>query len=126
MTRAEYERSVCDRLANATRIPFRPVSFADGTVPKVGDCHRNADKWVEENPGTVVIRGWVTYADFGLAIGLTAHSVVQDRDGQLIDITPLGNERDRVGMRFVPHIGSEQEFTSMKDSNVFIECHLNG
>jgi len=68
----------------------------------------------------------VPHADFGISIGLTAHSVVRDQNGQLIDITPLGNERDRVGMRFVPHIGTEQEFKSMKDSNVFIECYLNG
>ncbi len=70
----------------------------------------------------MVVRGWVTYADFGLTIGLTAHSVVQDRDGQLFDITPLGNECDRAGMRFIPHIGTEQEFTSMREAEIYINC----
>ena len=72
--------------------------------------------------GAMVVRGWVTYADFGVSIGLTAHSVVRDRDGQLFDITPLGNERDRVGMWFVPHVGTEQEFKTMQQSNVFMRC----
>jgi len=89
MTRSEYEKSVCDRLSHATHVRFRLVSFADGTAPEVGDCHRNADRWVQENPGATVVRGWVTYANFGLSIGLAAHSVVRTRDGQFLDITPL-------------------------------------
>jgi hypothetical protein len=48
--------------------------------------------------------------------------MIRGRDGQLFDITPLGSERDRVGMRFVPHIGTDQEFTPMKKSGIFIEC----
>lgn len=126
MTRTEYEKSVCSRLAQAVRVPYRGVSFADGSAPVMSACHQNVGRWVEENTGTTVVRGWVTYADYGLSIGLTAHSVVRDPDGQLIDITPLGNERDRTEMRFVPHIGSEQEFRSMKESNVFIECPIKG
>ncbi|HTZ81962.1 MAG TPA: hypothetical protein VMB66_02145 [Candidatus Acidoferrales bacterium] len=124
MTRVEYERSVCDRLANATRIPFRPVSFADGTAPMVGGCHRNADRWVTENPDCDVVRGWVTYSNFGVSIGLTAHSVVRDQDGQVFDITPLENERYRAGMQFVPHVGRDQVFLSMKESNLFIQCPI--
>lgn len=126
MTRIQYEKSICDRLPQASHVPYRKVLFADGRVPSQSECHQNADRWASENQGCTVVRGWVTYANFGLSVGLTAHSVIQDPDGQLYDITPLGNERDRSGMEFVPHLGTEQEFTSMKESNVFIECPYHG
>jgi len=120
--RAEYEKSVCRRLKEAKPIQFQTVIFADGSGPPPNCCHENVNRWVKGNPGAIAVRGWVTYADFGVSIGLTAHSVIQDRDGQLFDITPLGNERVRAGMRFVPHIGAEQEFATMKESSIFIEC----
>jgi hypothetical protein len=81
MTRTEYEKTVCDRLAQAVRVPYRMVTFANGSTPVPSACHQNADRWVEENPGFAVVRGWVTYADFGLSIGLTGHSVVRDQNG---------------------------------------------
>jgi hypothetical protein len=57
-----------------------------------------------------------------MSIGLTAHSVVRGADGQLFDITPLAAEYVRPTMRFIPHIGDEQLFLSMQESNIFIEC----
>lgn len=115
-------KSICERLAQASPVIFREVSFADGSLPVESACHQNADKWVKENPGTVVVRGWVTYVDLGVSIELTAHSVIRDRDGQLFDITPLGDKRDRAGMRFLSHVGTEQEFAKIKESGIFIEC----
>jgi hypothetical protein len=53
---------------------------------------------------------------------LTAHSVVRDTKGEMFDITPLADERIRTAMRFVPHLGDQQLFLSMKESNIFIEC----
>ena len=98
------------------------MSFADGETPKCSECHSNVDRWVRENPGATAVRGWVTYLDFQVSTRLTAHSVVRGVDGQLFDITPLGDERDRAGMRFVPHLGSDEEFLSMKESRIFIDC----
>jgi|SRR6266496_2328791 len=121
-TRPEYEESICRLLWQAKPLLFREVSFADGSVPLRNRCHDNVERWVKENSGATVVGGWVTYADFGLSIGLTAHSVVQGTDGQLFDITPLADERVRDTMRFVPHLGDEQLFLSMKGSNIFIEC----
>jgi hypothetical protein len=43
---------------------------------------------------------------------------------QLIDITPLENERYRAGMHFVPHVGSDHEFLSLKELNIFIQCPM--
>jgi len=53
---------------------------------------------------------------------LTAHSVVRGIDGKLFDITPLADERVRDTMRFVPHLGNQEEFHSMRKSNNFIDC----
>jgi hypothetical protein len=52
---------------------------------------------------------------------LTAHSVVRDMDGQLFD-TPLADERVQDTIRFVPHLGDEQLFLSMKALGINIDC----
>ncbi len=121
-SRTDYENSICQRLGQAELVPFRMAAFADGSAPQPNGCHRYADRWVEENSSVVALRGWVTFADYGLSVGLTAHPVVRGTDGQMFDITPLGNERDRKTMRFVPHVGDEWGFWSMMKSNIFIEC----
>jgi len=56
------------------------------------------------------------YCEFGL----TAHSVVRGGDGGLFDITPLEttDRRIRDGMLFIPHLGDEQSFFSMKELNL--------
>ncbi len=53
---------------------------------------------------------------------LTAPSVVRGADGGLFDITPLDNERCRASMRFIPPLGDEQLFFSMKKLDIFIDC----
>ena len=122
MTRAEYESAVCARVDHAVRVPFRRVSLADWS-PKVAECHQNADTWVAANPGFEAVRGWVTYASFGGdSVGLTAHSIVRDQSGALFDITPLGNEDARAGMRFVEHQGDPAIFDEMKALGISIRC----
>jgi hypothetical protein len=120
--RAKYEKSVCQRLALAKPVPLREVLFADGSEPEKNRCHDNVDRWVRENSGASVMRGWVNYMPTVNGIMLTAHSVVRDADGKLFDITSLADERVRPAMRFVPHIGDEQLFHSTKESSIFIEC----
>lgn len=122
VVRVEYEKSICQRLGQAKPVSFRDVLFADGSEPKRNCCHANVDRWVRENPGTNVVRGWVDYMPAVNGRMLTAHSVVRNTDGNLLDITPLADERVRPSMRFVPHVGDEQLFLSMKNSNIFIEC----
>jgi hypothetical protein len=120
-SRIEYESSICSRLHQAVHVPFRHVSLPDWS-PVVADCHANVDRWVEAHSEYEPVRGWVTYASFGIATGLTAHSVVCGPDGQLFDITPLGNEDYRQSMRFVAHIGDDTSFTAMKAADLFIKC----
>ncbi|HEB3529301.1 TPA: hypothetical protein RZC51_000759 [Burkholderia cenocepacia] len=69
----------------------------------------------------------MTYAHFSNNTdGLTAHSVVRGADDVLFDITPLEREEERKGMRFVPHLGSEDEFTAERQRNIFINCPCAG
>ena len=124
MTRAEYESAVCARVDEAIRVPFRRVSLPDWS-PKVAECHQNTDAWVRANPGVAAVRGWVTYASFGGdSVGLTAHSIVRDQSGVLVDITPLADESARAGMRFVEHEGDPALFDEMKavDINIYCNC----
>jgi hypothetical protein len=86
----------------------------------------NVDAWVQANPGSVALRGWVTYANFLVAIGLTAHSVVQDADGQRFDITPLEDENLRQGMAFIRHIGGGDAFFEAKAKGLWINCPCLG
>jgi hypothetical protein len=120
MDRAEYEASVCQRLHQAKHVLFREVWFADGSAPQSSRCHDNVDRWVKENSRTTVLRGWVTNAEFSL----TAHSVVRGADGGLFDITPLESKdpRIRAAMCFIPHLGDEQSFFSLKALGININC----
>jgi len=117
VTRDEYAADVCTRLDQAADIPFQPVAIG-GWEPQRGKCHENVDFWVKANPGSIAVRGWVT------GNRLTAHSVVQGVDGKLLDITPLCDERERLGMHFVRHVGDEQVFWAAKELSVFIDCPI--
>lgn len=126
MERADYEADICGRLHEAKLVPFRVVSIEEWT-PGLNHCHSNVDTWVKANAGTLAVRGWVTHIDYGdLGVELTAHSVVQGADGQLFDITPLGDERVRPFMRFVRHSGEESLFSIQRHQNLFITCSYSG
>jgi len=120
--RAQYEKSICHQLNEAKPVPFQKVIFADNSEPQANSCHENVDRWVKENPGTSVVRGWVDYMASVNGQMLTAHSVVRTSDGNLLDITPLADERVRPAMRFVPHVGDENLFSSLRQSSIFIDC----
>jgi hypothetical protein len=126
INRADYEADVCRRLSQAEHIPFKQVSIGDWR-PQVAHCHVNVDTWVKANGGAVPVRGWVTYASFGeLGVGLTAHSIVQNPDGELFDITPLESEWVRSGMRFIRHVGDDRAFFEEKERNLNITCPYRG
>jgi hypothetical protein len=126
MNRAHYERMICAQAVHATAPIYKRVSL-QAWIPLPSQCHENVDRWVEANPGQLSVRGWVFYMPYAFATGesgqvFTAHSVVKDRDGLLYDITPLGDERIRQSLRFVPHLGTEPEFWVLEKSNRCIYC----
>jgi len=58
--------------------------------PAEQDCHHNVDLWRKGHPSHVPVRGWVVfevYTPLGLC-RFIPHSVVEDEDGVLFDITP--------------------------------------
>jgi hypothetical protein len=126
VNRADYEADICSRLHEARVIPFRKVAMSGG-LPAVANCHSNVDAWVKAHPDCKAVRGWVTYASFGdQGLGLTAHSIVQDADSQLFDITPLGDERVRPSMHFARHMGDDESFSIQRLQNLFITCSCSG
>ena len=88
----------------------------DGWSPEASKCHENVDYWVKLNPHLKAVRGWmiVTEDESGRCI-YEAHSVVE-ADGKLYDIT-LPNQAACVGIRFVRHRGTKDEFFEVLDNN---------
>ena len=116
-TPEEYATSICSTRADAAMIPFVEVAL-DGWTPQIADCHANVDRWVAANPGCEAVRGWVSYISFGPAgEELTAHSVVRNPDGALIDITPVWPGAPRGGA-FIEHGGDTALFFAMKVRNI--------
>ena len=97
--------------------------YVDGAYPQslnfdgaeVTKCHENAEAFFGRFPDHPVVRGWLV-TEIGGAPGffrLVAHSLNRKPDGTLIDTTPLP-EADRKAYRFVRHVGTEQQFASIR------------
>ncbi|MBD1548681.1 hypothetical protein [Roseibium aggregatum] len=122
MERDEYERDICARSQTAILVPFRPGMGINGWEPKVADCHRNVDHWVEHHLDHTVVRGWLAFATFySDQVGYTAHSVVRAPDGELFDITPTVDPDCWRGC-FIAHLGEEEMFFEMKKLGNEIRC----
>jgi len=112
MSRFDYERSICAQLRSAKGVAFRDVSLENWSL-KPADCHENVRKWADAHPQHSAIHGWVILGGNGGTM-LAAHSVVQDENGALFDITPIKDEdRIRPTMRFIVHDGDERLFLEM-------------
>ncbi len=55
-----YFASLHFRIAEATHVPFRAVSFGDWH-PKPAECHKNVDHWIAGYKNRTRIRGWLTW-----------------------------------------------------------------
>jgi hypothetical protein len=75
-----------------------------GFHPVPSQCHDNADRWVNANPGDLVLRGWLVDGegdpDTFSPYRFVAHSVVLTTLGNMIDVTLPSTERVR---RFIVH-----------------------
>ena len=122
-SRRQYEWDICVRLKASQVVPFKEVSVGDWR-PERSRCHDNVDIWIKSNPRHVAVRGWVVYASDGKdSVGLTAHTVVKDENGNLFDITPIEDERARPGMIFVFHLGNDVSFHALRsDAGIFFTC----
>jgi hypothetical protein len=91
-------------------VVFRAVSVGKWKA-KPKECHENVAYWVKRNPQHQHVRGWlVCNEDF-----LIAHAVVRDPTcAKLVDITPLDHDGPFHGMRFIRHLGSDEEFCEIR------------
>lgn len=129
MTRVAYEAVICEEQRNAKVVPFKTVVLGDWK-PVASKCHDNVNTWLRSTPRHSAVRGWVFYKEcviptegsFSVGCEFTAHSVVRDEKGVLIDITPVPDEKLRSSMRFILHPGNEDVFWKMEKSNPCICC----
>jgi hypothetical protein len=112
---AELARSLYARRHEAVTAPFE-------VRPMVGDplqahkCHNNVDRWVAQNPGHKAVRGRMVFdwnstsQRWWPVCQFSAHSLVEDPDGRLVDITP-----SKASQRypFIPHDGPDEQFQAI-------------
>ena len=82
MTDEEFEAALAGMSVQTIEVVRLP-----GWEPKPACCHENVDAWVRANPGSKSIRGWLIQGGCDPTFIIAAHSIVQRRDGSLIDIT---------------------------------------
>jgi hypothetical protein len=101
-------RSAFSRMHEQVQLVRKAARVGDWT-PQPHQCHDNVREWVAKNPRHIHVYGYLLF-DFRLMNGcfrLTAHSVVEDENGTLHDITPSGASAD---YPFIRHVGSEEDF----------------
>lgn len=103
---ARYFNEVLGRREQAVHPEVREVVFRSGQSPAPNDCHANAARWASETPGMTPVHGWLIQAQDPWRLHLVAHSLVQDRDGALIEITPLNGSTGG----FLRHEGAADAF----------------
>ena len=102
-------------------VPYEPCATS-GWTPSEGECHLNSVRYAQENRGGKFVRGWLVY-DFTLGplIGrpscyrFNAHTVLEDANGRLFDITP---SRASQAYPFIRHEGPADEFEALLGAGV--------
>ncbi len=70
-------------------------------------CHANCDAFVRQHSDFEVVRGWLVQGGHFFM----PHSVVRQRDGALVDITPDPSDSR---LPFVAHLGTEAEYAILR------------
>jgi hypothetical protein len=110
---SDYFRRLYERLPEAVRIPSRQVHL-DDWKPAPNKCHENVNHWVRLNPECAAVRGWIFWLPHETErCRFIAHSVAEEQ-GDLIDIAPIRPGSPREMLLFLRHLGTEEEFQSMK------------
>jgi hypothetical protein len=104
-----YAAGLFARLDEAVDLIRTQVSIGDWS-PVNGRCHENARTWVERNPHHKHVFGWhcADYSETGF-FRFYAHSVIEDEEGKLHDITP----NSRPARRFLRDRSSHEEHERM-------------
>jgi hypothetical protein len=119
LDQTELAKRLYPHYREATIVDYARVAIEAAWQPWAKECHANATTWAAHNSGWSAVRGWLVF-DFSYLpspfIRFPAHSVVQDPDGKLWDITPPALEASRQ-YPFFRHPGTADEFRD------FVERH---
>jgi hypothetical protein len=109
-----YFSALCARLRVETESvePFE-VSFEDWR-PEPANCHENVDIWVKNRPEHRAVRVWLVGEQGPGLYWLVAHSVVCDPGGNLLDITTPLPDPARLGLPFLRHLGTDEQFSALR------------
>jgi hypothetical protein len=108
-TNNEIAREIYRRRNEAVWVADEPAgSWSELRAPNC--CHKNVEGWVLVHPGTRPVYGWLIQGDLW-DFRFMAHSVVENEDGNLTDITarPSGER-----YRFLRDIGNRTSFEMFK------------
>jgi hypothetical protein len=112
-----YFSGLCKRLhVGADPVEHFEVSLGNWR-PEPAQCHENVNAWVRNRPQYRTVRGWLVSEQGPGLYWLTAHSVVCDQQGKLLDITPPIRDTARLETRFLRHLGTEEQFSALLPRN---------
>jgi hypothetical protein len=126
MTETEADQAVRDLagtvIARRTqaKVVRRIAVTLGGWTPDPKHCHGNVARWVATNPDHVAVPGWqiIDAPSLGLPyVDVIAHSVVEDGNGDLVDITPVAPLLTLLQIPFLRHWGTVAEFEGLKSSH---------
>jgi hypothetical protein len=110
-------KSLYERRNTGIIVPYE-ARATTGWTPSEHECHINVDRFVLENSGHKAVRGWLVYNfELGPWLGwpafwrFNAHSVIEDVNNRLFDITPAPRASKRYP--FIRHDGPEGEFEAL-------------
>ena len=85
----EIGRRLFARRSEGVIAKLKKVQIGDWR-PSERECHRNVTIWCEQRADHKAVRGWLFFDLTGVVplVRFTAHSVVEDVNGDLVDITP--------------------------------------
>jgi hypothetical protein len=102
MNGVELGRSLFEEIDQAVRV--EPVADPDWHgLP--GKCHENVERWVALHPTDRPVRGYLVSSPSKIGAVFDLHSVVQRRDGSLVEVTPLAYQ-----CTFIRHEMSDNQF----------------
>ena len=92
--------------------------------PQPKCCYQNVDLWIEQHPNCKAIRGWLVSIEEGFPVArFIPHSVIEEPDGTLVDITPTPVPLTRP---FLRHEEGNEDFDDVVGDNmiIFLDHHL--
>ncbi|MFG1268110.1 hypothetical protein V5F40_09110 [Xanthobacter sp. DSM 14520] len=99
-----------------------PAELGD-FVPQISQCHDNASRFCEANPGYTVVGGWIVQSvgASGSSALLIRHSVVSDQAGNLTCVTLAASGQHETAGPFVRHDPKWGGFDSFGPTVSFVE-----